>query len=336
MNQFPTLNEGVGKCWAGLFTGKDDILIFDEIENIPIEKEAFLPILSAKDCGRYRYSSPSQYVIYPYKLDGNSTVLLSENEIKSKFPNLYGYLIENKEVLMKRKDSRKTLENSSSWFKLIRQGNLNLFSSEKIVYPGESKRNKFGLDKGNSYKNARIFSITVDEKKFSIKYLLGILNSNLIEKYLHSLSPLKSGGYHSYSSSILNKLPVPFVNFENQVPLISSVDRILDLNKIFDDEINSFQKWLRRTFEIGKLSKKLENYYELDIEEFLQEVKKKKVDITQRKTQDLLEKEFNASLEIIGPLQREIKETDDKINQLVYELYELTEEEINIIEESLK
>ena len=84
------------------------------------------------------------------------------------------------------------------------------------------------------------------------------------------------------------------------------------------------------------LSKKLENYYELDFEEFLQEVKKKKVDITQRKTQDLLEKEFNESLEIIEIIQREIKETDDKINQLVYDLYELTEEEINIIEESLK
>ena len=336
MNQFPTLDSGVGKCWAGLFTGKDDILIFDEINDTPIEKDAFLPILSAKDCGRYKYSSPSQYVIYPYKLDGNNTVLLSENEIKTKFPNLYDYLIENKEVLMKRKDSRKTLEDNSNWFKLIRQGNLNLFSSEKIVYPGESKRNKFGLDIGNSYKNARIFSITVDENKFSLRYLLGILNSNLIEIYLHSVSPLKSGGYHSYSSSILNKLPVPSVNFDIQAPLISCVNLILDLNKNLDDEIYSFQKWLKRTFEIDQLSKKLETYYELDFEEFLQEVKKKKVDITQRKTQDLLEKEFNESLEIIGPLHREIKETDDKINQLVYELYELTEEEINIIEESLK
>ena len=100
--------------------------------------------------------------------------------------------------------------------------------------------------------------------------------------------------------------------------------------------MNSFQKWLKRTFEIENLSNKLEKYYELDFEEFLKEIKKKKVDIKQRKTQELLEKEFLGSLGLIQDLQREIKETDDKINQLVYELYELTEEEINIIEESLK
>ena len=48
-----------------------------------------------------------------------------------------------------------------------------------------------------------------------------------------------------------------------------------------------------------------------------------------------MEKEFNSSLEIIEPLQREIKEIDDKINQLVYELYDLTDDEIEIIENSL-
>ena len=100
--------------------------------------------------------------------------------------------------------------------------------------------------------------------------------------------------------------------------------------------MNSFQKWLKRTFEIENLSNKLEKYYELDFEEFLKEIKKKKVDIKQRKTQELLEKEFLGSLGLIQDLQREIKETDDKINQLVYELYELTEEEITIIEKSLK
>ena len=245
-------------------------------------------------------------------------------------------MISHKEDLKKRKDSRKTLENDSNWFKLIRQGNKKLFKNEKIVCPGESKRNKFCLDEGNSYKFARIASITSENENISLKYLLGIFNSKLIEIYLHSITPLKKGGYHSYSPSILDKVPIPYASIDFQQPIIDEVEKILELNKNFDNEISSFQKWLKRTFEIDKLPKKLENYYELDFEEFLQEVKKKKVDITQRKTQDLLEKEFNESLEIIEPLQRQIKETDDKINQLVYALYELTEEEINIIEESLK
>ena len=46
------------------------------------------------------------------------------------------------------------------------------------------------------------------------------------------------------------------------------------------------------TFSIGNLFKKLEKYYELDFEEFLNEVKKK-VDIEHRETQELLEDGFN-------------------------------------------
>lgn len=77
---------------------------------------------------------------------------------------------------------------------------------------------------------------------------------------------------------------------------------MLQLNKDLQDEINSFHEWLQRTFNIDKLSKKLEKYYKLDFEDFLKEVKKKKVDVKPRKTQQLLENEFNESIAVIKPL----------------------------------
>ena len=98
----------------------------------------------------------------------------------------------------------------------------------------------------------------------------------------------------------------------------------MDLNNKFREEKNSMQKWLKRTFVMDKLSKKLENYYPLDFEDFLKEMKKIKIDIKQRKTQGLLEKEFNGSLKIINSLQNKINEIDENINQLVYSLYDLT------------
>ena len=268
MQKFPKLKEGTGKCWTGLITGKDDLLIFDDIKDISIEKDILLPILSAKDCGRYKHSNPSQWVVYPYKLEGNKTILLSEEEITEKYPNFYSFLLNNKKELMKRKDSRKTLENSQQWYKLIRQGNLKLFKSNKIVPPGESKQNKFGIDNGNSYKNARIISITPNES-ISLNYLLGILNSNLMEKYLHSIAPLKKGGYHSYSPKVIDNIPIPNIDPQYHEPLIKRVEENLKLNEKLSFEIISFQKWLTRTFNIKKLSKKLLNYYELEIDDFL-------------------------------------------------------------------
>lgn len=61
-------------------------------------------------------------------------------------------------------------------------------------------------------------------------------------------------------------------------------------------------------------------------------MKNKKVDISKRKTQELLETEFDESIAIINPLQEEIHEIEDAINRNVYRLYGLTDEEIEIIE----
>lgn len=110
---------------------------------------------------------------------------------------------------------------------------------------------------------------------------------------------------------------------------------MLQFNKDLQNEIISFHNWLHRTFGIEKLSKKLEKYYELDFEEFLKEVKKKKVNIKPRKTQELLENEFNESLAVIKPLLQQIKETGREIDEMVYDLYGLTPEERQIIEGSL-
>ena len=54
---------------------------------------------------------------------------------------------------------------------------------------------------------------------------------------------------------------------------------ILKLNNNLQKETNSFKEWLIHTFNIEKLSQKLEKYYELSFDEFLNEVKKKKVNV---------------------------------------------------------
>lgn len=50
----------------------------------------------------------------------------------------------------------------------------------------------------------------------------------------------------------------------------------------------------------------------------------------------MIESEFNKSINIIKPLQNSIQELENEINQIVYELYGLTDEEIVTIENSLE
>jgi len=326
------------KCWYGIKTGKDKFFIFDlnGVKKLDIEEEVVLPLLTAKDCDRYSYPNFSKYVIYPYKLVDNKTVLLSEDEIENKYPKLNKYLWDNKEEISLRKDSRKNFSEKSNWYSLIRFGKINIFNREKIVFPGISKGNKFGLDKeGYVFSGASVYAITSENPDISLEYLLAILNSSLIENYLHSITPLKKGGFYSYLSSHMDNLSIPIIDSTQQEPFIIKINEILLLNEKLNDETNGFKDWLHRPpYHLGKLPKKLDKYYKLSFGEFLSELNKKKVDTKQRKTQELLKKEFEESISKINPLLQKIEKTDKEIDQMVYELYGLNNEEIKIIENS--
>lgn len=55
----------------------------------------------------------------------------------------------------------------------------------------------------------------------------------------------------------------------------------------------------------------LEEYYELTFDEYLEEIKNQKIDTKKRSIRENLEEEFNNSIDIIKPLQLEIKELED-------------------------
>lgn len=56
------------------------------------------------------------------------------------------------------------------------------------------------------------------------------------------------------------------------------------------------------------------------------------IDPSDRKKQELLEKHFTKSMSVLEPLKEKIKVADNLIDQIVYKLYGLTDEEIEIVE----
>lgn len=210
-SEYPQLSE-YAKCWYGIISGADNVLMFnkEELINLNIEKELLLPIIRAQDCSKYSYSDPSKYIIYPYQESDSETVLMNNKELSKQYPKTFDYLKKNKSKLSDRKDSRKEMGDTSGWYSLVRFGKLSTFKKSKIVTPGEVKNNKFGLDEtGSGYSGARVFAITTENVNLDIKTLLGILNSKLIEFFLHSVAPLKQGGYYSYSSKFIDSVPLP-------------------------------------------------------------------------------------------------------------------------------
>jgi hypothetical protein len=133
-------------------------------------------------------------------------------------------------------DSRKEFSENKSWYTLTRFGKYSIFHKPKIVSPGEVKGNKFAIDKtGSGFSCARVFAITIENDSVDLKSLLGILNSKLIEFYLHSVAPLKQGGYYSYSSKFIDSVPLPEIvvnsNAKEIKDLIESVGTLLQNNE---------------------------------------------------------------------------------------------------------
>ena len=232
------------KCWAGVITGKDDLLMYDYEEDIPYIEDAMLtPIIRAQGCNRYVYAQPSKKIFYPYKEKNNNTELIELEELKKEYPLAYTFAVKNETELKARKDSRKTFGDKKGWYGLIRFGKLSRFRKPKIVSPGEVKDNKFSLDlTGSAFSCARVFSITVEDECVDIEYLLAILNSKLIEFFLHGVAPLKQGGYFSYSSSIIDAIPLIIENVSQQA-FTTIVDQILSLkNADPNADTTSFEK----------------------------------------------------------------------------------------------
>lgn len=213
-----------------------------------------------------------------------------------------------------------------------------IFESDKIMIQritGGERPVKATFDNLQFYNKESIINLILNNDKIDYKYVLSLLNSHLINWYYNKEYSNESKLTVNLSKEYLSEIPVKNISKELQLPFIEKADKMLQLNTDLTDEISGFKDWLSRTYKIEKFSMKLDKYYKLSFDDFLNELKKKKVDIKPRKTQELLKKEFEDSLNKINPLLLEIEKTDNEIDQMVYELYGLSEDEIKIIEDSL-
>ena len=207
------------------------------------------------------------------------------------------------------------------------------------IAPNESRKRIFAAYTEEELYNAQIaFNLILKDdfdNKDLLKYLLAIINSKMMTWYYEERFMDKNKkNFAKILIENAKNLPITInSNFIDEI--VSNVDSIIEVNMEFYSTTNAFKTWIKVEFGIDKLSKKLENYYELNFENFLKELKKKKVVIKPNKIQDLSEI-FDESIGKIESLQWKIKETDEKTNKLIYELYGLADNEIEIIENSFK
>lgn len=161
--------------------------------------------------------------------------------------------------------------------------------------------------------------------KLELKYLLSVLNSSLLNIYykLHYTDKNVKPIY-------LKELPIKEITFSEQQPFIERADKMLSLNKELHELTDKFFNRIKDNLKVEKITKKLESFYEWEFKDFLDELKKQKIALS-LSDQDQREPYFKEYKEKILLLKGEIERTDKEIDEMVFDLYGLNEEERKVI-----
>ncbi|MEM5779315.1 MAG: TaqI-like C-terminal specificity domain-containing protein, partial [Candidatus Aenigmatarchaeota archaeon] len=359
------LNE-ISEINCGVKTGKDDVFILklDDVNKLKLEKSLLKPILDGKDIRRYKILYKNTYLIF------------TENINLVEFPNVKLYLEQFKEKLEGRSDIKNT---NKKWYELRPCNYYNSLSSEKIITPDISMNNNFAYDDGNFFIKNTAYFIKINKDYIKTKYILGLLNSKVLEFFFKHISVYLGKSGYRYTKQHLNKLPIklPETPEEKKISeqIIKKVDEILELHKkgIVDidailegEETEKLYNLPKVTFNIkddAKFEKiKVENdrifissqdFIEIKdrlVRDFviiylnnnkeklarIKDIKKFILNISVPKSEEVLKEISKKGMTDQEEIRNKIKQLEKEIDELVYKLYGITDEEKKIIEEYLK
>src|SRR3989338_3515837 len=164
-------------------------------------------------------------------------------------PNIINYLERFKKELKNRAEACNGLY---SWYRLQRPREQSLFDSpEKIIVPYRAEWNKFGYDTQQRYNDGGdIRIIVVTDKSYPTKYIIALLNSNLMNFYYQFIGR-KKGKVYEYFVEPLLKIPIVKTIPNNEQLIIKLTDKAIFLRK------QEFNLRGKRTDEMAKIKEEI-------------------------------------------------------------------------------
>ena len=203
--------------------------------------------------------------------------------------------------------------------------------ANKIIVAGMALRIEAAYSVGSTYLPAKSTAVVYshDNDDVSLKSLLALLNSkyaSYIFKQDNSQLSM-AGGYMNVNAGNLGDLQVPMLVMHNN-ELAAYADEMLELAELLQKKAYNFKQLIMNEFELEKWATKLNKWWRLDFSDF---VKALKVSLTLSQKDELLQlfEKYQFELQALDTKTRNL---DNKINQVVYELYNLTALEIETVE----
>ena len=270
------------KIYRGVLTGLNEAFVIDRetkdrlIAEDPNSVDIIQPFLAGRDIKRYQKPHSEKFLIFAKR----------GIEIKN-YPAILGHLENYKTQLTpkpkewKGDDWKGRKPGAYKWYEIQDAVDyFNEFEKPKIIIPAIANSASYTFDIESYYSNDKTSIIPINDL-----YLLGLLNSKLLDYFIKSIASTKQGGYYEYKPMYLSKIPI----------------------KIMDETID------------------IEVHQHSTIELLVKQILSLNSELRSCKLSDKIEQ-----------IKAHIQHDENKVNEIVYQIYGLTEEEIGIVEASIK
>ncbi|MEG4307713.1 MULTISPECIES: Eco57I restriction-modification methylase domain-containing protein [unclassified Microcoleus] len=186
-----------GRFYYGIKTGFNEAFVVDRetrdrlIAEHPSSAEVLKPFLRGRDVKRWSVEYQNLWLIFTRR----------GIDIK-KYPAIENYLSQYQEKLTPG-TGRKV--GTYKWYEI--QDNVAYwqeFEQPKIVYPDIAIRCEFAFDTNSFYPDCTLFLIPAESK-----YLLGFLNSGMIQFFINQICPAVRGDFKRFKSIYVSQIPIP-------------------------------------------------------------------------------------------------------------------------------
>ena len=315
--------------YRGILTGYNDAFYIDEETRHKLiaadarSSELIKPMVRGRDISAYEITGYEYLIgtLPTLKLDIENYPAIKEHLLS------FGY-----DRLKQTGDSGARKKTGGKWFET--QDSISYhdeFAKPKIIYPNMTSVFPFMYDDSGILGNDKSFILTTKDDSVSLMFLLAVFNSSLAKLWIWHNCPELQGGTREIRKVYFEHFPVPQANEEQTTTLAQYATERIQLTADLQTLCSKFTRNIRREYNLEKLSAKLENWFQLSFNEFLKELEKSKVKLSlsqKAEWEDYFLQESKKALEI----KHQIDTTDKEIDQMVYELYGLTDDEIKIVE----
>jgi len=287
-------------------------------------------------------------------------------------------------------------------------GNKKVYHSKRVLVRQIGKYPKGAYSPPGIFTLNTVYNLFLKDNNINIKYLLGIINSNVVQYFWQLKYYDKKATFPKIKKAGLENIPIQLIPLNKQKAMVRKVDNMINIYKkqkqfknitfydylskytsqfglildeiiehsnfnnkiysgrarkvryftvnintniitLYSEKASNGKYELLKFEEDNKYKRRFLKYYlEYLTEEQLEEIDDKyegnlldkvlQIDIPDYNKEHVVKKvvnEWENLQQEIEDLEDEIEKTDNEIDQMVYELYDLTDEDIKIVEESL-